>query len=178
VFKFGQVDVEFVHAFKRLEAGAQAFDPSGFEAFADETVARYVGFLDQAVPARLRERASVAGLFPPALSDAAWRQGYVNAHIANLHGPADDAALAERLAGLDIPTLAERTRLHARFDERLRTAAEAAGFGFLDQLRPLLGPEGVVRKALLGGAAGANHHLGYAASRQAVLDGLWAAALP
>ena len=108
-FMFGQVDVEFVFTFKRLETGLTRFDPAAFDAFAAETVARYLAFLSQATPPELKGSALVAGVFPPALSDAAWRQGYVNAHIADLHGPADAAGLAERLAALEIPTLSERT---------------------------------------------------------------------
>lgn len=169
VFMFGQVDVEFVHAFKRLEAGAAPFDDAGFEAFADETVARYVGFLAEATPDRLKPQARIATIFPPALSDAAWRQGYVNAHIAHLHGPADMAGLG----ALEIPSLQHRTRLHARFNAKLARAARAAGFGVLDVFEPLLGTDGALKRSLLGRGRGANHHLGYAASRGALVDRLW-----
>lgn len=168
VFMFGQVDVEFVHAFKRLESGVSRFDPAGFDAFADETVERYLGFLSEVVPDERRALASIASIFPPALSDAAWRQGYVNAHIADLHGPTDRTGLA----GLEIPSLAERTRLHRLFNGKLATAADKAGFGFLDLFTPLLEGD-TVRRSLLGRARGANHHLGYAASRGAVLEPLW-----
>ena len=108
-----------LRTFKRLEARDAGFDAAAFAAFADETVARYVGFLAEAVPPALKPLASVAAIFPPALSDAAWRQGYVNAHIADLHGPADRTGLA----GLEIPSLIERTRLHALFNGRLAAAA-------------------------------------------------------
>lgn len=176
VFMFGQIDVEFVYTFKRLEAGALSFDPADFDAFTGESVDRYVAFLAQALPPDLKPSARVASIFPPALSDAAWRQGYVNAHIAELHGPAD-ARMLERLAELEIPSLAERTRLHAGFNERLAEAARAAGIGSLDLFAPFLGNAGVVLPAFVGKARGADHHLGYTASRPAVIDRLWEAAV-
>lgn len=176
IFKFGQVDIEFVFTFKRLEANAEAFDAAAFAAFAAETVERYLAFLTDAVPAERRTFATVAGVFPPALSDAAWRQGYVNAHIAVLHGgAAAQADLAPRLARLEIPSLAERTRLHAGFNARLFEAARAAGFRTLDGFDALLGPDGVVEWSYLGRAAGANHHLSYAASRAPLVEALWKA---
>ena len=173
VFMFGQVDAEFVFNFKRLEADAERFDEAGFEGFATETVARYVAFLAETTPASLRPLARVAGIFPPALSDRAWRQGYVNAHIADLHGPADAAGLAQRLKGLDIPPLATRTRLHARFNALLFEAAQAEGFGVLDGWNRLIGPGGTLDPRYLGNGRGANHHMGYAASRRPVVETLW-----
>jgi len=176
IFKFGQVDIEFVFTFKRLEANAEAFDEAAFDTFADETVERYLAFLTDAVPPGRRACAVVAGVFPPALSDAAWRQGYVDAHIAALHGgAAAPADLAPRLARLEIPSLAERTRLHAGFNVRLFEAARAAGFRVLDGFDALLGPDGTVKWAHLGRAAGTNHHLGYAASRAPLVEALWGA---
>jgi hypothetical protein len=173
VFKFGQVDVEFIFAFKRLETGATAFDREAFEAFANETIERYVAFLAAVTPPALRPCARVAGVFPPALSDAAWRKGYVNAHIAALHGPADPEVLAEGLARLELPSLAERTALHKAFNTRLIEAAGAAGFGVMFGFNALLGPDGTAAPRFLGKARGANHHLGYAATRAPVLDQLW-----
>ncbi|HTI67376.1 MAG TPA: hypothetical protein VL460_07505 [Caulobacteraceae bacterium] len=168
-FMFGQVDVEFVHAFKRLETGVGAFDADEFDAFAEETVGRYIALLAEASPKGLKPLVRVATIFPPALSDAAWRQGYVNAHIAHLHGPADLAGLGE----LQIPSLAQRTRLHARFNTRLAAAARAAEFGVLDLFEPLLGGKGTVKRSLLGRAQGANHHLGYGASRRPLVEAMW-----
>lgn len=171
--KFGQVDVEFVHTFKRLAAGAEAFDEAAFSLFVTETVSRYVDFLTAAVPAADRARVRVMSLFPPTLSDAAWRSGYVNAHLADLHGPGSADGLGEALARLEIPDLERRTRLHAGVGELLRQAVEAEGFRFGDDLAPLLGPEGVVDPALLGSAAGGDHHIDFHASRAAMLDRIW-----
>jgi hypothetical protein len=173
VFKFGQVDVEFVFTFKRLESGETAFDRGAFDAFAAETVERYVDFLTDATPPALRPWARVAGTFPPALSDNAWRQGYVDAHIAALHGPADQAALMDQLARLELPSLAERTSLHKAFNTRLIETAAKAGFGAMFGFNALLGPDGTLAPRFLGRAAGRNHHLGYAASRGPIVEQLW-----
>lgn len=170
--KFGQVDIEFVHPFKRLAAGALAFDEAEFNAFADETIARYVAFLVDAVPASQRSRVRVMSLFPPTLSDAAWRAGYVNGHIVDQHGPAGQD-LAAALAGLEIPDLARRTALHRRFGERLRQAAEAEGLTFVDDLALFVGVDGLVDPALLGPVASRDHHLDFRASRHAMLDRIW-----
>lgn len=170
--KFGQVDIEFVHPFKRLAAGALAFDEAEFDAFLDETIERYADFLVRAVPAELRARVRVTSPFPPVLSDDAWRAGYVNAHIVDQHGPAG-ADLAAALAGLEIPDIARRTALHRRAGERLRQAAEAEGFVFVDDLSPFLGADGRVDPALVGRAAGRDHHLDFRASRGVMLDRIW-----
>lgn len=173
LLKFGQVDLEFVQPFKRLEAGEQAFDPVRFKRFADETVARYLAFLSGAIAPEDRPRVHLCSLFPPALSDAAWRTGYVNAHIADLHGPADPESLVQRLANLTIPELAVRTGLHADFNAALASAAAAEGFATADDFTPFLNRAGVVDPRYLSPAAGADHHLDFHASRAPVVDQLW-----
>jgi hypothetical protein len=173
LLKFGQVDVEFVQMFKRLEVDRPAFDPAVFRAFADETIGRYVAFLVDAVVPADRARMHVCSLFPPALSDAAWRTGYVNAHLVDLHGPADREGLAGRLAKLEIPDLAARTAQHAVFNAALAAAARAEGFAVCDDFTALLGPGGVVDPRWLGPQAGADHHLDFHAVRPQVVDRLW-----
>lgn len=173
LLKFGQVDLEFVQPFKRLEAGEQAFDLARFKAFTDETVERYLAFLSQAIATADRPRVHLCSLFPPTLSDAAWRTGYVNAHIAELHGPADQESLARRLANLTIPDLAVRTGLHADFNSALASAATAEGFAIADDFTPLLDAAGTVDSRYLGPPAKADHHLDFHASRAPVVDQLW-----
>uniref|UniRef100_B0T7B8 Uncharacterized protein n=1 Tax=Caulobacter sp. (strain K31) TaxID=366602 RepID=B0T7B8_CAUSK len=171
--KFGQVDLEFVQPFKRLEAGQQAFDPVRFKAFTDETLSRYLAFLSRAIAPEDRARVHLCSLFPPALSDAAWRTGYVNAHIAELHGPADQDSLVQRLANLEIPDLAARTGLHADFNAALASAAAAEGFATADDFTPFLNGAGVVDPRYLNPAAGVDHHLDFHASRAPVVDQIW-----
>lgn len=170
---FGQVDIEFVHTFKRLASGERRFCLDGFDAFADETVAAYVAFLAEAVAPALRARVQVCPVFPPALSDVAWRRGYLNAHLVALHGEGTREDLASRLAGLEIPDLTYRTSLHARFNTRLAAAARAEGFSSPDLFPALVGQDGVARPALLGAAGGADHHLDFAATHAPVLESLW-----
>lgn len=173
LLKFGQVDLEFVQVFKRLEAGQRAFDADAFAVFAEQTVARYVAFLSEATAAADRARLHVCSLFPPTLSDAAWRTGYVNAHIAELHGPADRGDLAQALGGLSLPDIAVRTGLHAAFNLALARAVAAEGLAYVDDLTPFLGADGVVDPLYVGAAAGSDHHLDFYASRAPVVDQLW-----
>ena len=173
LLKFGQVDLEFVQPFKRLEAGEQAFDPMGFKAFADETVARYLAFLSGAIAPEDRPRVHLCSLFPPALTDAAWRTGYLNAHIVEMHGPVDQDSLVLRLSNLAIPDLAARTGLHADFNAALASAAGAEGFASTDDFTPFLNGAGVVDPHYLGPVAKADHHLDFHASRAPVVDRLW-----
>jgi hypothetical protein len=170
---FGQVDIEFVHTFKRLASGEQRFSLDGFDAFVDETVAAYVAFLAETVEPALRARVQVCPVFPPALSDMAWRRGYLNAHLVALHGEGTREDMAGRLAGLEIPDLIHRTELHARFNARLAGAAGAQGFSSPDLFAALIGRDGVAWPALLGASDGADHHLDFAATRTPMLESLW-----
>lgn len=171
--KFGQIDVEFVHVFKRLAAGETAFDAAAFEAFADQTLERYLAFLTMTVPAAARSRVRAMSLFPPALSDEAWRSGYLNAHITDVHGPPDRQSLVAGLARLEIPSRSRRTALHATFNSRLQAAVEAEGFLFGDDFSPWLGPRGCIDPRWLGPAGGRDHHLDHHAARRRMLDRLW-----
>jgi hypothetical protein len=173
LLKFGQVDVEFVQLFKRLETDQRAFDAVVFNAFLDETVSRYAAFLTDAVSPADRWRVHICSLFPPTLADAAWRTGYVNAHVAALHGPADQQDLAVRLSRLSLPDLPTRTALHGGFNTALAAAVTARGFAFSDNHTPFLAAIGVVDPVYVGPAAGADHHLDFHASRAPVVDRLW-----
>ena|GEM_PF-1914197 len=171
--KFGQVDVEFVQVFKRLERGQKGFDADVFKHFVDETIGRYVTFLAGATAPADRARVHVCSLFPPTLSDAAWRTGYINAHIIDLHGPAGERDLASALEGLEMPDLAARTVLHADFNAALADAASAQGLAFSDNMTAFLGADGVVEPRYVGPAAGQDHHLDFHASRAPMVDCLW-----
>jgi hypothetical protein len=120
-----------------------------------------------------RGRVHVRSLFPPALSDAAWRTGYINAHIIDIHGPAESGDLAQRLAGIEIPDLAARTVLHRQVNALLARAAAAAGFRVDDDFTPFLGSTGTVDPRWLGAAAGTDHHLDFHAVRAPLVDRLW-----
>ena len=166
---FGQVDVEFVFTFKRLEQDPPAdHDARVFEDFCRETVDAYVTFAG-GLPG---PPVAVAAIFPPALSDEAWRQGYLNAHIAHEHTALGAEALRERLQAARVEPLKARTADHELFNRRLRCAAEARGLGWVDTFAALIGEGGVARG--LGPAAGRDHHLDASAVRPAVVPQLWA----
>ena len=171
LFVFGQVDVEFVFTFKRLETSpAAAFDPVTFDRFCEETAGRYAEFVARlGMPPGL---ATLAGVFPPALSDAAWRAGYVNAHIAAEEGVPLDR-LVDLLARATIPDLVARTHQHRLFNRHLATAAAERGLAYAEVFEPLLNPRGVIDAAYLGAAAGLDHHLDASAIRRRIVPLLW-----
>lgn len=166
---FGQIDVEFVHPYRRFEARRLAFDPVEMTAFVDETIERYAKVLAELVAPADRARIDLVSILPPALSDAAWRNGYRNAHIAALHGPADSRV---ELDGLEIPAAPVRARTHAAFNARLAEVAASLGYGYLDLFTPLMAGE-TVDSLYLGPAAGGDHHLDYHATRAVVIERLW-----
>lgn len=166
---FGQIDVEFVHPYRRFENGRLAFDPAEMTAFVDETIERYAKVLAGLVAPADRARIDLVSILPPALSDTAWREGYRNAHIAAQHGPADGRI---ELDGLEIPAAPVRTQAHAAFNARLAEVAATLGYGYLDLFTPLMAAD-AVEPRYLGPAAGADHHLDYHATRSVALERLW-----
>lgn len=166
---FGQVDLEFVHPYRRFAAGRLAFDAVEMAGFIDETVGRYAEVLAGLVAPADRGRIDLVSILPPALSDAAWRDGYRNAHIAAQHGRAGDSV---ELAGLEIPAAPLRAAAHAAFNVRLAQVAATLGYGYLDLFTPLMAGE-TVDPRYLGPAAGGDHHLDHHATRPVVLERLW-----
>lgn len=168
---FGQVDAEFVYMFKRLASDPPApHDDGAYRAFAAETAEAYAAFA-----ARLPVTGSVhlATIFPPALSDAAWRSGYVNAHVAGDHAGASVEQVRARLGRAEISPLAARTRDHAVFNVALAEAAQRAGLQMLDTVGALPMKNGALDAALLGQAAGTDHHLDGEALRPYMTPLLW-----
>ncbi len=160
LFQFGQVDLEFVHPFRRLAAGQHGFAPAEFEEFCHHSVTAYIGFLAELFPRSQRPLADVLAVFPPALSDAALQSGYVNGHVALLEGEQDLDALARRLRGLEWPDLASRTRMHAEYNATLTAAAAEAGFHVASDFAQLLDGDTVAARftAIQGGR---DHHLDF-----------------
>lgn len=168
---YGQVDVEFVFAFKRLEQDPPAnHDPVIFDAFCHETAETYAAF---AAELPMTRNLTLAAIFPPALSDEAWRQGYLNAHIAHQHTTLDVVALGESLAAAGVEDLAARTAQHRAFNSHLRAAAQARGLDILEAFGDLLDADGVAGRERLGRAAGRDHHLDAEAVRPALVTRLW-----
>jgi hypothetical protein len=156
LFKFGQVDVEFVSVFKRVEAASTNYDLTEFDQFCRRSVRSYIEFLSTHFCNR---DVAIISTFPPALSDEAWRAGYINAHVAALETDGSIETIIAGVKQLQIPTLPERTRQHARYNEMLRGAALEAGFDFIDDFSPFLGPGAVLDPAFVLTSRGSDHHL-------------------
>jgi hypothetical protein len=168
---FGQVDVEFVFTFKRLRSDPPAaLDKAAFRRFCRETAQAYADF---AASLTGPGPVTLASILPPALSDEAWRAGYLNAHLGSEHGELPLPVLAERLQRAEIASRGARTADHRRFDAALRRAASARGLGFLDVARELPIQEGAAHPALLGPPAGRDHHLDYPATDPYITPVLW-----
>lgn len=160
LFKFGQVDAEFVSVFRRIRQGQTLFAFSDFERFARDSVAQYEAFLRRVLGVFPHaERLRVCGVFPPALADGIWRSGYVNAHIGFLETGEEVTRLAEAVRRLEIPDLLTRTRMHALYNGLLQMMAARLGIGFIDDFSPLLSGAGVVDRAYTGDHEGHDHHL-------------------
>jgi hypothetical protein len=155
-FKFGQVDAEFVFDFDRIRRGRFEFSSLEFRRFCMRSVESYVSFVADRFTAA---QPCLIGLFPPALSDAAWRDGYVNAHVVATESDIDLDRVIEGLRRLEIPDLARRTRLHALYNHILRERARAASIGFLDDFSYFLGLDGVLDPRFVPCNRGADHHL-------------------
>lgn len=156
VLKFGQVDIEFVYTFHRVRDGKTQYDPADCEAFCVRSADAYMDFLTEAVAAADRHRIMIATVFPPSLSDADWRRGYVNGHVVSLEADQSIEAIADGVRSIQIPDLVERTRVHAFYNARLEAAARQAGFGFVDDFSPLLSCFGVLDNHF---SIGDDHHV-------------------
>lgn len=137
-FKFGQVDVEYLYTHRWSIAGTPAFDRSDFDSYADECIELYIGFLKHAIKPELRQQVCVCSICPPASADENFAQRYVRAHFGDKITVEMEQAQLRAVARLSIPNICERTALHGAFNDRLRQAAEAAGFIFEDDFSLLI----------------------------------------
>lgn len=174
LFVFGQVDIEFIHAFKLAEAGVHEDRDEVFSSFMDETLDRYVRWLTTILTPDERERAFLAPVFPPALADDCWSRGYMNAQIAR-HSRLERSVLNARISAIRTPTLLRRTQRHGAFNRALRARAAHIGMKMLGDFDDLC-EGGVVAPVFQGPPAGADHHLDHTALRTAIVPRLWRAA--
>ncbi|HUB16852.1 MAG TPA: hypothetical protein VMB34_33265 [Acetobacteraceae bacterium] len=157
---FGQVDIEFVYHFQRVRDGKRHLSLDDYRAFCDATLERYLAFLTKLFGPQDRSRVFLVSVFPPALSDAAWREGYVNDDIADREAALPLAELAAGIRLLEIADLRRRTDIHAQFNAGLRAACRRLGFRFVDNFTPFLGPDGLVDpRFVVPDTKGAEHHL-------------------
>lgn len=158
LFKFGQVDLEFVYDYRRIREGRRGFDLSHAAEFARDCVRRYVAFLAR-LQAETPARLVVTAALPPALNDAALREGYMNAHIVELHAQVSPEALRQELQLLEMAPWQVRTGLAGIYNRELAAACAAAGLAFHDDFSPMLGPDGVIDPELILWHGGIDHHL-------------------
>jgi hypothetical protein len=160
LLQFGQVDIEFVHHFQRVRDGRLALNLDEYRAFCDHTADRYVRFVTTLFRARRRQPIFLVSVFPPALSDTAWHQGYVNADIVQRETDDTVARMSSAVRRLKVANLRERTEIHLYYNDLLRSACERHGFGFVDSATPFLGSNGVVDpRFVVPEAGGSEHHL-------------------
>ena len=160
--QFGQVDIEFVYHFRRVQQGFWQLDLEDYEAFCDMLLDRYISFVTGLFGSPARLRPCLVSVFPPALSDAAWRQGYTNAEIVQRETTDQVDAMQAGLRRLEIANLPQRTAIHAHFSDKLRAACRRLSFGFIDSMTPFLAAGGTVDPQYVNADwDGAEHHLDY-----------------
>ncbi len=161
--KFGQVDAEFVWNFQRIRAAETVFSLQRFDRFAQETTHNYLSFVASLAERIGKSRLRVCAIFPPALGDATWAEGYVNGHVGQLEGDRSKEALEAGIRTLEIPDLRTRTILHLIFNSYLRAGCLQAGVAFVDDFHPFLGKDGVLDPAFVPHSKGRDHHLDHGA---------------
>lgn len=160
LLQFGQVDIEFVYHYRRIRDGKLALDLDDYRGFCDLVADRYVAFLESVFAAERRRHVHVLSVFPPALSDEAWKQGYANADIVARETDRTLSEIADSVRGLRVASLPQRTGIHAYFNGRLADACQRLGFQWTDAFMPFLGPDGLVdQRYVVPEAGGAEHHL-------------------
>ncbi|WP_147048991.1 hypothetical protein [Methylobacterium gnaphalii] len=159
LLQFGQVDIEFVFTYRRIAAKRARFDRDEYDEFCHRVAASYGGFLDTCfdIPGPVR----LLSVLPPALSDAAWAEGYVDSHVEVV----EEGFGPEAVRSLQIPSWAERTALHVAFNDRLAALCADRQMTFVDLCRCLLAGRPVVDEALITLSGGRDHHLDIAAAQ-------------
>ncbi|MFC3440154.1 hypothetical protein ACFOKF_02900 [Sphingobium rhizovicinum] len=158
LFKFGQVDVEFVFDMKRIREGVRHYDGAAARSFIAQSIERYGQFLDECRQ-YCRGRMIVMGIFPPTLSDETIQKGYINAHIAFLNAEDDARALQQSLAALEHPDIVERMALARYTNALIADVCARRDLPFIDEFDALLGSNGMVLPEL---AIPTDHHLALA----------------
>jgi hypothetical protein len=168
--KFGQVDAEFVWIFDRVRHGIKQYRRAQFLEFASGSVAEYARYLQKLRQVLPRASLHVCSLFPPVLSDAAWHEGYVNAHIGFLEGDRALNELKDGIQSLDVPDLTERTVLHAAYNALLQSACRRLDLNFVNDFQAILSGQPTVDRKYFAASQGHDHHLDYDQTETLITD--------
>lgn len=155
IFKFGQVDIEFLFDLKRVREKEFKYSSERMKNFIVQTVDCYCNFL-ALCRSSFSGRLIIMSIFPPTLGDDTLRAGYVNAHIAFLNQEDEAEQLRNSLAALDHPDLAERTEAARYWNQQLASRCNQLALPYLEEFDALLGEDGVIHPEL---ADPTDHHL-------------------
>jgi len=141
-FKFGQVDVEYVYTYQWSRSGRTDFDEADFFTFIDESISRYIAFLNSLVSPDLKPNVYVCSILPPALGDEELAVRYVRGHFGHNMTPEMEAQQIDIVRRMNLPDIYKRTQLHLEFNKRLQMAARDANLPFINDADQFLDAEG------------------------------------
>lgn len=147
VFKFGQVDLDFVYYLKLVE------DPNlSFDAFAADSVGKYMSFVTSALDTFGVDRLILMTPNPTVVTDPHLREALCTLPFMRADFKAQFKA---KLSQMTLPSLEERTRYGRQYCDLLLGEAARHQLRAVDVYNCLLGPSGTA--SLLN--ADAQHHL-------------------
>lgn len=172
IFKFGQVDIEFVYNMRRAARNETTWDQSDFEEFARQSVERYLRFLQDIIEP-YADIVYVCSVNAPVLSNEAWAEGYLKAHFQlELTGEQDcHAETFEAIKTLEMPSLKDRTSGHAYFNRLLKRGVTKCGFEFFDDFKPFINRRtGVISTSYIAETRGTDCHIDWRPSSKKMMS--------
>jgi hypothetical protein len=174
LLQFGQVDLEFVYHYRRVRDSRRTLDMDDYQVFCNRVLEQYTRFVAELFPAANRSHVFLVSVFPPALSDAAWHEGYVNTDVAHREAVISVEDLRSGIQGIEIASLPQRTAIHAYFNDKLRAACDQLGFGYIDGMTPFLGADRLVDpRYVIPETGGADHHLDARQTYRPIRNLIW-----
>ncbi|MDE8349653.1 MAG: hypothetical protein POG74_09255 [Acidocella sp.] len=171
--QFGQVDVEFLHPFRRIMNEEIEFKAQEFQIFCETTIEAYINFLTVIIPDGHKSLVYIVGIFPPALNDDILQAGYTHPHISEIENVTENEALKNSLSKLQWPNKIERTKNHAYFNNELKIAAIKAGFKFISDFDEFLNKQKNLAENFIAFSKGQDHHLDFKPSEMVIEKSLW-----
>ena len=145
--KFGQVDIEFVHTFRRAQRMEETPSTQKFEDFCDQVITAYVIWVAQF---KLRD-IHILGVNPPCIKDAYVHEAYNIQARTYVNGGVADAAngtqLDDILAGFDtlkFPNQRERTKNSKLFNTKLKSECNEHAINYVCNFDDFIGTDGCI----------------------------------